>query len=117
MSLSAYLLLSVKFGTCDEARTVLRVCLDVFQNNFGFAIALDSRLSILSKFSLFHFLISFTTLFRSVLYFFQKKHITGFMKSLNKTETPIFLSVVCSLFPKTIVLTFILIFLRSVFFF
>ena len=30
------------------------------------------------------------------------------MKSLNKTETPIFLSVVCSLFPTTIFLTFIL---------
>ena len=30
-----------------------------------------------------------------------------FMKSLNKTETPIFLSVVCSLFPKVIFLTFI----------
>ena len=29
------------------------------------------------------------------------------MKSLNKTETPIFLSVVCSLFPKVIFLTFI----------
>ena len=29
------------------------------------------------------------------------------MESLNKTETPIFLSVVCSLFPKTIFLTFI----------
>ena len=29
------------------------------------------------------------------------------MKSLNKTETPIFLSVVCSLFPKAIVLMFI----------
>ena len=29
-------------------------------------------------------------------------------KSLNKTETPIFLSVVCSLFPKAIFLTFIL---------
>ena len=29
------------------------------------------------------------------------------MKSLNKTETPIFLSVVCSLFPKAIFLTFI----------
>ena len=28
-------------------------------------------------------------------------------KSLNKTETPIFLSVVCSLFPKAIVLTLI----------
>ena len=28
------------------------------------------------------------------------------MKSLNKTETPIFLSVVCSLFPKAIFLTF-----------
>ena len=27
------------------------------------------------------------------------------MKSLNKTETPIFLSVVCSLFPKAIFLT------------
>ena len=31
------------------------------------------------------------------------------MKSLNKTETPIFLSVVCSLFPKAIFLTFILV--------
>ena len=31
------------------------------------------------------------------------------MKSLNKTETPIFLSVMCSLFPKAIFLTFILI--------
>ena len=31
------------------------------------------------------------------------------MKSLNKTETPIFLSVVCSLFPKAIFLTFIVI--------
>ena len=30
------------------------------------------------------------------------------MKSLNKTETPIFLSVVCSLFPKAIFFTFIL---------
>ena len=30
------------------------------------------------------------------------------MKSLNKTETPIFLFVVCSLFPKAIFLTFIL---------
>ena len=30
-----------------------------------------------------------------------------FMKSLNKTETSIFLSVVCSLFPKAIFLTFI----------
>ena len=29
------------------------------------------------------------------------------MKSLNKTETPIFLSVVCSLFRKAIFLTFI----------
>ena len=29
------------------------------------------------------------------------------MKRLNKTETPIFLSVVCSLFPKAIFLTFI----------
>ena len=28
-------------------------------------------------------------------------------KSLNKTETPIFLSVVCSLFPEAIFLTFI----------
>ena len=30
------------------------------------------------------------------------------MKSLNKTETPIFLSIVCSLFPKAIFLTFII---------
>ena len=30
------------------------------------------------------------------------------MKSLNKTETPIFLSAVCSLFPNAIFLTFIL---------
>ena len=30
------------------------------------------------------------------------------MKSLNKTETPVFLSVVCSMFPKAIFLTFIL---------
>ena len=30
------------------------------------------------------------------------------MKSLNKIETPIFLSVVCSLFPRIIFLTFIL---------
>ena len=29
------------------------------------------------------------------------------VKGLNKTETPIFLSVVCSLFPKAIFLTFI----------
>ena len=29
------------------------------------------------------------------------------MKSLNRTETPIFLSVVCSLFPKAIFFTFI----------
>ena len=29
------------------------------------------------------------------------------MKSLNKTKTPIFLSVVCSLFTKAIFLTFI----------
>ena len=33
------------------------------------------------------------------------------LKSLNKTETPIFLSVVWSLFPKAIFLTFILIML------
>ena len=32
------------------------------------------------------------------------------MKSLNKTETPIFLSVVCSLFPKAIFLTFIMLY-------
>ena len=32
-----------------------------------------------------------------------------FMKSLNKTETPIFLPVVCSLFPKAIFFRFILI--------
>ena len=31
------------------------------------------------------------------------------MKSLSKTETPIFLSVVCSLFPNAIFLTFILV--------
>ena len=31
------------------------------------------------------------------------------MKSLNKTETPICLSVVCSLFPKAIFFTFIII--------
>ena len=31
------------------------------------------------------------------------------MKGLNKTETPIFVSVVCSLFPKAIFFTFILI--------
>ena len=30
------------------------------------------------------------------------------MKSLNKTETPTFLSVVCSLFPKAMFFTFIL---------
>ena len=30
------------------------------------------------------------------------------IKGLSKTETPIFLSVVCSLFPKAIFLTFIL---------
>ena len=30
------------------------------------------------------------------------------MKSLNKTETLIFLSVVCSLFPKAVFLTFII---------
>ena len=30
-------------------------------------------------------------------------------EELNKTETPIFLSVVCSLFPKAIFLTFIFI--------
>ena len=30
------------------------------------------------------------------------------MKGVNKTETPIFLSVVCSLFQKAIFLTFIL---------
>ena len=29
------------------------------------------------------------------------------MKNLNKTETPIFLSVVCSLFPKAIFFTFV----------
>ena len=29
------------------------------------------------------------------------------MKCLNKTEAPVFLSVVCSLFPKAIFLTFI----------
>ena len=33
------------------------------------------------------------------------------MKSLNKTETPIFLSIVCSLFPKAIFLTFIVLLL------
>ena len=43
---------------------------------------------------------------------FAFKHMFGpdvsfLMKSLNKTETPIFLSVVCSLFPKAIFLTFI----------
>ena len=32
------------------------------------------------------------------------------MKRLNKTETPIFLSVVCFLFPKAIFLSFILLF-------
>ena len=35
------------------------------------------------------------------------------MKSLNKTETPIYLSVVCSLFPKVICLTFIIIDLHN----
>ena len=30
------------------------------------------------------------------------------MRNLNKTETPIFLSVVCFLFPKAIFVTFIL---------
>ena len=35
------------------------------------------------------------------------------MKSLNKTETPIFLSVVCSLFPKAIFLTFILLYFQN----
>ena len=30
------------------------------------------------------------------------------MKSLNKAETPIFLSVMCSLFPRAIFLTFII---------
>ena len=41
------------------------------------------------------------------------------MKSLNKTKTPILLSVVCSLFPKAIVLTFIIthVLLVVVFFF
>ena len=32
-----------------------------------------------------------------------------FMKSLNRTETPIFRFVMCSLFPKAIVLPFILV--------
>ena len=36
------------------------------------------------------------------------------MKSPNKTETPIFLSVVCSLFPKAIFLTFILKFCTNI---
>ena len=36
------------------------------------------------------------------------------MKSLNKTETPIFWSVVCSLFPKSIFLTFICLFMEIV---
>ena len=35
------------------------------------------------------------------------------MKSLNKTKTPVFLSAVCSLFPKAIFLTFISIFAFS----
>ena len=34
------------------------------------------------------------------------------MKSLSKTETPIFLSVVCSLFQKAIFLTFILLYCK-----
>ena len=34
-------------------------------------------------------------------------YINKMLKSLNKTETPIFLSVVCSLFPRAIFLTFI----------
>ena len=36
------------------------------------------------------------------------------MKGLNKTETPIFLSVVCSLFPKAIFMTFINIWMSNV---
>ena len=39
------------------------------------------------------------------------------MKSLNKTETPIFLSVVCSLFPRAIFLTFIVIRFQCLFIF
>ena len=35
------------------------------------------------------------------------------MKSLNKTDTPIFLSVVCSLFPKAIFVTFIYIIIKN----
>ena len=38
------------------------------------------------------------------------------MKSLNKTETPIFLSVVCSLFSKAIFFTFIIFLMRFFFF-
>ena len=34
LSLSAYLLLSVKVGTFVELGPVLRICLDVFQNSF-----------------------------------------------------------------------------------
>ena len=37
------------------------------------------------------------------------------MKSLNKTETPIFLSVVCSLLPKAIFFTFILVSHKKIF--
>ena len=33
--------------------------------------------------------------------------VANFMKSLNKTETATYYSVVCSSFPKAIVLTFI----------
>ena len=56
MSLSAYSLLNVKFGTFVELRPVLKTCLDVFQNNFEFELALDSRPSSLSKYSFFIFL-------------------------------------------------------------
>ena len=65
MSLSAYSLLNVKFGTFVDLRPVLRICLDVFQNNFELELALDSRPSSLSKYSFLDFLISFTTPFRN----------------------------------------------------
>ena len=78
MSLSAYSSLNVKFGTFVELRPVLRTGLDVFQNNFEFELALDSRHSSLSKYSFFDFHISFTTLFRGVLYF-SKRNIRSFL--------------------------------------
>ena len=83
MSLSACSLLYIKLGTFVELRHVLRTCLYVFQNNFEFELALDSRPSSLSKYSFFDFLISFTTLFRSVLYFSKRNILEVFLYFLK----------------------------------